>query len=114
MNVWTLASIYTLWALGIASTNPRRPPKRWQKITSKLISQRIFDKQTKLSAENIIFQDPTARVFGTDAGQPIVGRDTLIQRRKHTFSKVTDFDLEVEQSFVANPERVKQLVPLFV
>ena len=68
-----------------------------------------FDKQTKLSAENIIFQDPTARVFGTDAGQPIVGRDTLIQRRKHTFSKVTDFDLEVEQSFVANPERVKQL-----
>jgi|CXWL01.1.fsa_nt_gi ketosteroid isomerase-like protein len=65
-----------------------------------------FESQAVLCADDIVFQDPTARVYGDEAGQPIVGREALLQRRKRTFENVTDFGLDVEQSFAANHHAV--------
>lgn len=62
--------------------------------------------QRELSAEDIVFQDATAAVFGNGAGQAIVGRAALMQKRQHTFAKVSHFGLQVDHSFVANHHAV--------
>ncbi len=64
-------------------------------------------RQAELSADNIVFQDPTSKVFHKEAGHTtIVGRDKLMHQRAKTFAKVTNFGLDVAQSFVANHHAV--------
>lgn len=54
----------------------------------------------------IQFQDPTSKVYGPPSGELYQGRDELLRRRAQIYKSVTDFNLEVDKSFVANHHAV--------
>jgi ketosteroid isomerase-like protein len=65
-----------------------------------------LDTQASLMDPDIIFQDPTSRIFGPPSGEVYQGADTLLARRRQIYGSITAFDLEVDESFVANHHAV--------
>ncbi len=65
-----------------------------------------FETQQELLAPDAKFQDPTSQVFGPPAGSLFEGADAIIERRRAVFQNVSDFDLEIQESFVANHHAV--------
>lgn len=59
------------------------------------------DAQVALVANDVQFQDPTSQVYGPPSGELYVGAEVLAERRRAVFASVTDFDLEVDESFFA-------------
>ena len=60
-----------------------------------------LDAQRNELDASVRFQDQTAQLFGPPSGQLIEGADTLLKRRAITFANVSDFDLDVSDSFVS-------------
>lgn len=65
-----------------------------------------FEAQQALLATDAKFQDPTAQVYGPNSGLLLSGADQIVERRRRTFQNVTNFGLEVSESFVANHHAV--------
>ena len=65
-----------------------------------------IETQEELLADDVQFQDPTSKVFGPPSGELYEGADDLLTRRKQIYANIQDFDLEVEESFVANHHAV--------
>lgn len=65
-----------------------------------------LDAQRALLGPDARFQDPTAQVYGPGAGLPLEGAEQILARRAQTFQNVTDFDLEVADSFATNHHAV--------
>jgi ketosteroid isomerase-like protein len=81
--------------------------------TNKIASQYLrayldgdVNTQAALASVDIIFQDPTSRVYGPPSGELYQGLDVLIARRNQIYESVSDFDFEVAESFVANHHAV--------
>ncbi len=68
--------------------------------------ERDFTKQATLMAPDVMFQDPTAQLFGPPYGELYAGLEQVIARRKATFQTITAFGFEVEASFAANHHAV--------
>lgn len=62
--------------------------------------------QAWLMHDDIVFQDPTARVIGEAEGSPIEGAKTLIKRRRPMYEGVDSFELQIDRSFYANHHAV--------
>lgn len=65
-----------------------------------------LETQEELLADGVQFQDPTSRVFGPPSGELYEGADNLLARREQIYANIQDFDLDVEESFVANHHAV--------
>jgi len=65
-----------------------------------------LETQTALAAPHIQFQDPTSSVYGPRSGLLYQGSEELMERRRKLYPTLDDFDLEVEESFVANHHAV--------
>ena len=65
-----------------------------------------IETQEDLLADDVQFQDPTSKVFGPPSGELYEGADDLLARRKQIYSNIQDFELDVEESFVANHHAV--------
>ena len=65
-----------------------------------------LDTQRRLMADTIVFQDPTARIFGEVEGASIKGAEPLITRRRPMYEAVESFELDVADSFYANHHAV--------
>jgi len=62
--------------------------------------------QQVLMADEVIFQDVTAKVFGPPSGQLFEGKEALLARRTQIYEGVSDFSFDVENSFYANHHAV--------
>lgn len=65
-----------------------------------------LEAERRLLAPDAVAQDPTAQVYGPGSGQPLEGAERILATRARTFQNVTDFDMEVSRSFVANHHAV--------
>ena len=64
------------------------------------------DTQAALVAPDVVFQDPTSKIYGPPSGEIYRGRDQLVARRRQIYDSIRDFDLQVDNSFVANHHAV--------
>ena len=82
----------------------------WTEVVADQYLQAYFDGdlqvQRELSSEDIIFQDPTAQVFGPPSGQLFEGAEELMTRRAQIYEVISDFGFDVESSFYANHHAV--------
>lgn len=62
--------------------------------------------QHVLMSEEVVFQDPTAQVFGPPSGQLFLGKGSLLSRREQIYQNIGDFSLDVASSFYANHHAV--------
>ncbi len=62
--------------------------------------------QVSLLDPDVQFQDPTAKVYGPSSGELFRGSDILAARRRQLSESLTDFDLDVSESFVGNHHAV--------
>jgi ketosteroid isomerase-like protein len=65
-----------------------------------------LDTQEALVASDVIFQDPTSKIYGPPSGEVYRGREALIARRRQIYESITGFDLQIDESFVANHHAV--------
>lgn len=65
-----------------------------------------METQQVLLAEGVVFQDPTAQVFGPPSGQLFEGKESLLGRRTQIYENVGAFRLDVASSFYANHHAV--------
>ncbi len=65
-----------------------------------------LDTQNVLMADDVVFQDPTAQVFGPPSGQLFEGKDSLLARRAQIYENVGAFSMDVASSFYANHHAV--------
>ncbi|MFQ5529495.1 MAG: nuclear transport factor 2 family protein [Gemmatimonadota bacterium] len=65
-----------------------------------------IDAQEELVATGVRYQDPTSKVFGPPSGELYEGAEALMDRRRQIYANLVDFELEIEQSFVANHHAV--------
>ena len=68
--------------------------------------QKDIEAQAELVASDVTYQDPTSKVFGPPSGELYEGAERLMDRRRQIYANLVDFELEVEQSFVANHHAV--------
>lgn len=65
-----------------------------------------LETQAALHADDVIFQDPTSKIFGPPNGELYQGADELLRRRRQIYQGVTDFSFESSKSFYANHHAV--------
>lgn len=62
--------------------------------------------QARLYAENIWFQDPTAAVYGDEMGKAVSGRELLMNKRRDLYTRITDFQFDIDREFASNHHAV--------
>ena len=62
--------------------------------------------QNVLMADDVVFQDPTAQVFGPPSGRLFEGKEALLTRRTQIYQNVTDFSFDASSRFYANHHAV--------
>lgn len=65
-----------------------------------------IETQAVLMADDVVFQDPTAQVFGPPSGQLFEGKEALLERRTQIYQNVSDFAFDVSSKFYANHHAV--------
>jgi ketosteroid isomerase-like protein len=60
-----------------------------------------FRQQKAMMSDDVIFQDPTAAVFGPELGRKFTNARDLLASREQVFASISDFDFDVEKSFVS-------------
>ena len=65
-----------------------------------------IETQAVIMADDVVFQDPTAQVFGPPSGQLFEGKESLLARRKQIYQNVGSFSLDVASKFYANNHAV--------